>query len=301
MKKELPKVSVVTITYGHGKYITETLNGVLMQDYPGEIEFIIANDHSPDDTDEVIRQYFATNPVPGNFEIKYTKHDTNKGMMPNFIWALQQATGRYVALCEGDDYWTDPFKLQKQVEFLEQNEEYVLCFANRNVLENNELIVNEPLYDKYSFTKTEIPRVHIPTLTAVFRNFVGQIPAKMHNTFIDCSLFLFLSQYGSFYYLDESVAVYRVHQQGMYSGSSAFSNFRRSTKARVVAWSYLNDIDKMTLAYVITDWNRLKKQAALRDRKYISAAVTFFLDRFMEFYVLKENILKKFKKTIAKK
>ncbi|MCB4234492.1 glycosyltransferase [Kaistella anthropi] len=69
------------------------------------MEFIIANDNSPDATDEVVKKYFLENSVPGNFEIKYTKHETNKGMMPNFVWALEQATGEYIALCEGDDYW----------------------------------------------------------------------------------------------------------------------------------------------------------------------------------------------------
>lgn len=93
MSIDLPKVSVVTITYGHEKYITETLDGVLMQQYEGPVEFIIANDNSPDATDEVVKKYFLENPAPSNFEIKYTKHETNKGMMPNFIWALEQATG----------------------------------------------------------------------------------------------------------------------------------------------------------------------------------------------------------------
>ena len=128
MNRELPKVSVVTITYGHEKYIAETLDGILMQQYDGPVEFIIANDNSPDATDEVVKKYFLENPAPSNFEIKYTKHETNKGMMPNFIWALEQATGKYIALCEGDDYWTDPLKLQKQVDFLESHPDYSVTF-----------------------------------------------------------------------------------------------------------------------------------------------------------------------------
>lgn len=133
MKNSKPKVSVVTITYAHEKYIEDTLRGVLMQQYDGPIEFIIANDNSPDQTDEVVKKFFDTHPIPENIEIKYTCHQENKGMMPNFIWALEQATGEYIALCEGDDYWTDPLKLQKQVDFLEANNQYMLCYTDFSV------------------------------------------------------------------------------------------------------------------------------------------------------------------------
>lgn len=146
MNMELPKVSVVTITYGHEKYITETLDGVLMQQYKGPVEFIIANDNSPDATDEVVKKYFLENPAPSNFEIKYTKHETNKGMMPNFIWALEQATGKYIALCEGDDYWTDPLKLQKQTGILEKNANVGLIFTNIHICDR---IRNEWTYNFY--------------------------------------------------------------------------------------------------------------------------------------------------------
>lgn len=127
MSTDLPKVSVVTITYGHEKYITETLDGVLMQQYDGPVEFIIANDNSPDATDQVMKKYFLEKPAPRNFEIKYTKHETNKGVMSNFLWSLKQASGKYIALCEGDDYWIDPLKLQKQVVTLENNPTINIC------------------------------------------------------------------------------------------------------------------------------------------------------------------------------
>lgn len=298
---DFPKVSVVTITYGHENYITQTLEGVLMQDYPGEIEFIIANDHSPDSTDEVIRQYFETYPVPCHFEIKYTKHDNNKGVTGNFIWALEQASGQYVALCEGDDYWTDPMKLRKQVEFLEKNAGYVLCFTNRNILESGEISICEDVGTRVSYDKTEIPRCHVPTLTVVFRNKTSEIPPKLHQSLIDCSLFLFLSQYGSFYYIRETTAVYRVHSTGMYSGNTDLTNFKRSTNARIMAWIYLNNIDKITLSHVIADWNKLKREAQLRNRKYLAAAASYCVERFFGFYVFQNNVLKKISKLTVRK
>lgn len=131
------KISVVTITYGHENYIIQTLDGVLMQNYPGEIEFIISNDNSPDSTNAIIEDYFAEKNIPKNFTIKYTNHKINKGMMPNFIWALQQATGSYIALCEGDDYWIDASKISKQISFFENNPSCIFVFTRAKTLSND--------------------------------------------------------------------------------------------------------------------------------------------------------------------
>ncbi len=163
----LPKISVVTITYGHQDYITETLDGVFMQQYDGPIEFIIANDNSPDNTDQVIKDYLATHKIPENFEVKYTKHPQNMGMMPNFIWALNQATTSYIALCEGDDYWTDPLKIKKQIDFLEKNLDYALVCTQCNTTTEN----RSELQDRKEVSPQDILHHNpISTLTTVFRN-----------------------------------------------------------------------------------------------------------------------------------
>lgn len=114
------------ITYGHEKFIEQAINGVLMQECDFEVELIIANDCSPDRTDAVIQNILKNHPRAS--WIKYIKHEKNLGMMPNFIFALQECQGKYVALCDGDDYWTDAFKLQKQVDFLESNPKFGICF-----------------------------------------------------------------------------------------------------------------------------------------------------------------------------
>ena len=106
------KVSVVMITYGHEKFIREAIEGVLMQECDFEVELILANDCSPDQTDSVIQDIIKNHPK--GCWIKYIRQENNIGMMPNFIFALKQCKGKYIALCEGDDYWTDPLKLQKQ-------------------------------------------------------------------------------------------------------------------------------------------------------------------------------------------
>ena len=291
MNMELPKVSVVTITYGHEKYITETLDGVLMQQYDGPVEFIIANDNSPDATDEVVKKYFLENPAPSNFEIKYTKHETNKGMMPNFIWAMEQATGKYIALCEGDDYWTDPMKLQKQVDFLEENEDFVLSFTDRLILRNTELETAKQLHTQPEFDKSEVPNIHIPTLTVLFRNVKDKIPSRMQATLIDTSLFLFLSQFGKFHYSEEKTAVYRLHDNGIYSGNSDLINFKRSARARLDAWLSLKDIDRLSLADNIVICYRLQKHAAIREKDYLSMLSSTVIENFFVLYLLAQQKL----------
>jgi glycosyltransferase involved in cell wall biosynthesis len=121
-------VSIDMITYLHEAYITQAIEGVLMQKTNFEIELIIADDCSPDKTEEVVKNIITTHPK-GHI-IKYFKHESNIGMQANGMFAAKQCSGKYIAICEGDDYWTDPYKLQKQVDFLEVNEGYSSIFHN---------------------------------------------------------------------------------------------------------------------------------------------------------------------------
>lgn len=127
-KNENHLVSVVMITYGHENYIKEAIEGVLMQICNFEIKLIIADDKSPDNTEILVKNIIQNH--PNGHWIEYIRHTENKGMISNFIWALRKAESKYIAFCEGDDYWTDPLKLQKQVNFLDENKEYGLIWSD---------------------------------------------------------------------------------------------------------------------------------------------------------------------------
>lgn len=131
-----PLVSVVMTTYGHEKYIEESIFGVLKQQTNFEVELIIANDRSPDNTDTIVEGIIATHPN-ANW-IKYTCHEVNLGMMANLEWSSAQAKGKYIALCEGDDFWTDPLKLQKQVDLLQNNPKAKFCFTDVDIFMQQE-------------------------------------------------------------------------------------------------------------------------------------------------------------------
>ena len=108
-------VSVAMPNYGQDQFISQAILGVLSQKAEFEIELIVANDCSPDNTEAIVQEIIQNH--PNGSWIKYTRHAENKGAIPNFAWSISQAKGKYIAICEGDDYWTDPFKIQKQIDF----------------------------------------------------------------------------------------------------------------------------------------------------------------------------------------
>lgn len=224
------------ITYGHEKFIEEAINGVLMQECDFEIELILANDCSPDQTDEVINEIIKNHPK-GNL-IQYFKHKTNLGMMPNFIWALQQCKGEFVALCEGDDYWTDSKKLQKQIDFLKFNLDYVLCFHKAEVIKivknkKKEKRIFYNAYDKIDYTAIDVLNSWmIPTASMVFRNVITQYPAFLKEAaYGDIGLQVYLCEYGKIRFIDEIMSVYRINDGSItISTISDFNHFNRLIK-----------------------------------------------------------------------
>ena len=214
-------VSVDMITYLHEAYITQAIEGVLMQETNFEYELIIADDCSPDNTEEVVRNIIATHPK-GHI-IKYFRHDTNIGMQPNGIFALQQCKGKYVAICEGDDYWTDPYKLQKQVDFLEMNPDYSICFHDVEILKDGVFYKNYITKVPNNVTTVEdlSKGNYIITCSSIFRNFF-LIPDYFKNLNAgDYPLHLLLTKNGEkIYFFEESMGVYRIHQGGIYSSAN---------------------------------------------------------------------------------
>lgn len=129
MNKLIPLVSICCITYNHEKYIRDAIEGFLIQKTSFPIEIIIHDDASTDNTPNIIKEY--TNNYPNLFvTVLQTENQWSKGggsILARFVFPL--ARGKYISLCEGDDYWTDPMKLQKQVVFLEHNKDHGLVYT----------------------------------------------------------------------------------------------------------------------------------------------------------------------------
>lgn len=132
-------VSVVCITYNHGKYIRNALDSFLIQDYQFEVEFIISDDCSTDNTVEILNEY--EDRFKGTLKIISNK--TNLGFMKNFINAMNSAVGKYIAICEGDDFWCDPLKLEVQVDAMELQPDVDISFHSSKIINSQEIIQNK--------------------------------------------------------------------------------------------------------------------------------------------------------------
>lgn len=209
--------------YGQDQFISQAILGVLSQKADFEIELIVANDCSPDNTEAIVQEIIHTH--PNGSWIKYTRHAENKGAIPNFAWSISQAKGKYIAICEGDDYWTDPLKIQKQVDFLEKNKDYSIIFhkvkeidASGNQTDTN--ILNSPeeeqTYDLKHLTAGNF--IHTPSV--VFRKNFNELPPWIvYSPLGDYPLHMLNAQYGLIKYVPEEMAVYRVGN-GVWSSQS---------------------------------------------------------------------------------
>ena len=218
-----PLVSVIMITYGHEKYIEEAIRGVFLQKTNFPLELIISNDKSPDSTDEIVKNIIKY--APENISVKYIQHPENIGMLPNLISTLKMAQGKYIAVCEGDDYWIDEKKLQKQTDFLEKNEDFTLTFHNV-FIRNGETLSTDLDYEKRLsskdvYTIDDLSKgnfIHTPSV--VFRNMEIEFPEWYYTSFLgDYPLWSWLSKKGKIKYFPEKMAVYR-ENVGVWSGKS---------------------------------------------------------------------------------
>ena len=242
-------VSVVMITYNHEAYIQEAALGVLNQKCSYDIEFIIADDNSLDDTEKIIKSLVKSH-INGA-RIKYYKHSSNKGMMKNFVWALNSVKGQYIALCEGDDYWTDPLKLQKQVDFLEKNRDYSICFHKVQVFDQqSQSLQVDDRTRKVAETTTIFDLAkgnYIHTPSVVFRKNFDELPSVFSTLAVgDYPLHMLNAQYGKIKCLNEIMAVYRVHGTGYWSSQTLDRQIKSmlSVHEQILHW-FDNDVQKV--------------------------------------------------------
>jgi glycosyltransferase involved in cell wall biosynthesis len=130
-----PTVSVLMVTYNHEKFIRDAIEGILIQKTTFPFELVIGEDHSTDSTREICKEYEKKNQEL----VRILDSEKNLGGMPNFIRSFNECKGKYIALCEGDDYWTDPYKLQKQTDFLELHEDFAMVHTAKTIICNEEV------------------------------------------------------------------------------------------------------------------------------------------------------------------
>ena len=218
-------VSICCVTYNHQPYIKDCLDGFLMQKGNFDIEVLIHDDASTDGTKEIINTYSEQYPDIF-FPIFQKENQYSKGIRGfTAKYNFPRCRGKYIALCEGDDYWTDPTKIQQQVDFLEKNEDYVLSGHDAIKITNEGVIVAQSCLDKIhqrDYSDTELKQAHlVPTLTMCFRNvsILKQLPKEAFKvTVADLFLISLLGQFGKYkYFTSIKPAAYRVHTGGIWS------------------------------------------------------------------------------------
>ncbi len=220
---EWPKVSVICTVFKHEPYLRQCFDGFVMQKTNFPIEVLVNDDCSPDGSAVIMREYETK--YPEIFRCVYQKENQySKGLYPWWEVLFPMAKGEYIAICEGDDYWTDPYKLQKQVDWLDAHKDYVACFHNAVVQCGEHRGLFNPLNENHYPTVEDIITRHwfIATASLVYRNVLKEYPSWRNEIVSeDYLLELLLAKEGKFYYMDDVMSVYRVEGQGVSTAMNA--------------------------------------------------------------------------------
>ena len=207
-----PKVSVLCMVYKHEAYLRQCFDGFVMQKTTFPIEILVNDDCSPDGSADVMREYEES--YPKLFRCIYQEENQySKGIMPLCETLFPMAQGEYIAICEGDDYWTDPLKLQKQVDFLEGHEEYSMCCTGfSQTFEGDESEKSPMVFDLDDITVEHLIKGQwIGTLTVVCRRelLVDFKPPFPSLPFVDVPMWFHLALKGKIKYLKDITGNYR--------------------------------------------------------------------------------------------
>lgn len=231
------KVSICCITYNHATFIRQCLDGFLMQQCDFEYEILIHDDASTDGTIEIIREYQEKYPNIIK-PIIQKENQYSKGVRGfNFLYNFPRAKGKYLAICEGDDFWTDKFKLKKQVDLLDVRPDLSFCSHGVNKVDSRGNLIENGKSETsvLFFSQREIFHTRFPTLSLVLKNVKLNYNGDLQKAFNgDAVLTALLSTHGGAAHLPFVGASYRVHSGGIYSQTSYFENNLKSINTRLL-------------------------------------------------------------------
>lgn len=280
------KVSVVMVTYNHEKYISKAIESVLMQKVDFDYELLIGDDVSPDSTVKILMEYKEKFPN----KIKLFLRNENLGSTKNICDLFNNSSGKYIAILEGDDYWTDESKLQKQVDYLEEHEEYIATtHAVEYFNDDNEVFFIDPnlKYDELEgvdklieYEKKHITIGHFQSF--VFRNI---FPNKSYEEIITCNRFIgdlslkfILLSIGKIKYLDYVMGRYRNIRKDSTSFSSL--DYKKQMQYQFLVWDKINEVTNFKYRDKIDEiTNALKIRCfhIIKDNKQYVGAISYYI------------------------
>lgn len=238
-KNKSPKIVVRCLTFNHEKYIREALEGFIIQKTQFPFIVIVHDDASTDNTADIIREYAQKYPdIIFPILEKENQYSKNPGNIGKLLNEIVSSTGaEYVALCEGDDYWIDPLKIQKQVTILDQNPDIGLCYTGFDIkFEKSKKFIHDPFNTQpeiYSSNYKDVKNfilkrgyVAPPSWMARTKLWKDNLPSSLDGTFVRFADFLHSSKV---FYLPDVTAVYRILQESA-SHSSDYERIYLRTK-----------------------------------------------------------------------
>ncbi|MBE5962344.1 MAG: glycosyltransferase [Lachnospiraceae bacterium] len=236
-------ISICCITYNQEKYIIDAIESFLRQTIIGHCEILIHDDASQDNTVNIIKSYVEKYPNLIKFYGE-SKNQYQQGKQP-MQKLFEQAKGKYIALCEGDDYWIDPYKLEKQFDFMEIHKQYSMCFHASKIYNQK---IKQFLKSQHAYPndcKSNIKDIiikdggFVPTASIFCRtDIVKRIPKFYYNyTIGDYSLQVILAANGEVYYMDEEMSVYR-----RYTENSLVCEFYSNKKNEIMMYRSMSNM-----------------------------------------------------------
>jgi glycosyltransferase involved in cell wall biosynthesis len=238
-----PLVSVHLLTYNHVKFIQQSIESVLAQKTTFDFEIIIGDDCSTDGTSDIVDKYAAEFPN----KIKVVRGEKNGGPQPNSIRILENCRGKYMAALEGDDYWIDPLKLQKQADFMENHPDFRVCFTNCQVeffdQSQPAYLLNQNL-EKDIFTINDMigeKEIWFMGTASLFFRYDAIWPTRPWFPKVksgDIPMIMLASRFGNIKYLPDVTAAYRRHPAG--ASNSDHKDDAVFLKNRILMYSELD-------------------------------------------------------------
>jgi len=216
---ELPLVSIVMLTYNHDRYIERAISSIISQKFLGSFELIIGDDCSTDETGNIVRHFHDR--YPGI--IRLVTSEKNVGADANFKRCLRACKGKYIALCEGDDYWHDEYKLKMQIEFLDANPGIggVHSDFKHLIQDNGRWLAMDRFHQQsrgpittgyvfdYLLSENFVQTCTFVGLTSIFYDFLDDELSQKNYLVGDWPLYLYFAANCQIGYIDKSLAIYR--------------------------------------------------------------------------------------------
>lgn len=257
--KKKPKVSICCLTYNHAKFIRDALDGFVMQKTEFPYEILIHDDASTDGTQDILREYQSKYPE----KIKlYVEEENQFSKGKNISEVLYPyAAGEYIALCEGDDFWTDKSKLQRQAEYLDSHPLHSACFHKAGVISEQgfDYRLYEHLQERDYGSNQLLLQWTVPTASFMFRRkYYTKIPQDIRFMYGDIVNFLTMAENGKIHCMNRVMCMYRRHTESLIGKQKNNRNdalYCRTDRHYTALGMYFQNISPIVIALL-----RLKNQ-----------------------------------------